>query len=490
MISSNNSLLSSGINKWFHPKPLIDSINGCVRTAASFFCGYDYLTSTEYKPYGRAKEGTISIKLTDIGKAYKHYASERSVADKSIVSGEREDGLWRVYGLPVGLVLIGKSPDSVDCLLSGVDFFYSEGAYFFKINPVAFGTLTSRQGEESVDYFYLGGYPTVSDFPQFNYTKYGVQTQGSDRLVSSVKSGGLSAFGGAGLLSAACTGRYASQESGKLEWVWTEGVCKIGLVANQLLYAGKDEKTRDFGAHIEPGDSLMLESPHIGAVLLDDGNASWVPGISDITSGVVSHSEVVLEEIHKDPGTHKFIEDYRPDTANNTIIQPIKVIGGNSLELADVEVAKIDKVWILYGNDADSSNKLNPHTGMLSAEVLCHATRSGGCIECSNIVAVSPGDGDGFIRVLTLGGVQHGAPMSYGSAIYSIALELVGGRIYKVINIYPAVTAVAQATPLVDIYLNKSFEVSEKEPLANDELSEYWLEVEQEVELFDLLDVL
>lgn len=490
MLSSSNSLLSPGVNKWFHPKPLIEAIDGCVRITAAGFCGSDYLSHQEYKPYGRAKGGHVSIKLTAIRKAYKHYASEQTVADPSVVAGDREDAVWRVTGLPAGLVLLGKSPDSIDCLLSGVDFFYADGAYNFKTNPITIGTLTSRHGEETVDYFYLGGSPAIIDLPQFSFSKYGVQTSGASNLVDSIKSGGPAAFGGVGLLSTAGAGRFATTSSGNIDRVWVEGGCKVGLVANQLIYADKSEKTKNRGDYLAAGDSLVLESDNIGVALIADGKASWVPSVADVVSGIVSHSEVVATNTYKDSGIHKFIADYRPDTANNTIIQPVKVSGGNATELVNVEIAEISKAWILYGNDIDSCNKLMPHTGMVSEEILCHATRSGGCLECHNIKPAISAEGESFIRILSLGCTCHGHQLSFGSSIYAIALELRDGSIYKVINIFPAVTAVAQSTPLIDVYLNKSFEVGEEEPLADDDLSRYWLEVEQDVELFDVSDIL
>lgn len=490
MLSSSNSLLPAGVNKWMHPKPLLDAINGCVRTAASCLCGYSYLSEQKYFPYGRAKEGHISIKLSDIKIAYINYASDLCIANKSILAGATEEGVWRIAGLPNGLVLLGKSPDDSNCLLEGVDFFNHNGFYFFSKNPMVAGTLTTKSGEEVVDYYYLGGSVSIIDFPQFNLTKYGVQTPSSDTLVHVVKSGGPTAYGGVGLLSTAAAGRFAAMSEGKLDKLWEEGDLKIGLVNNQLIYADKYEETKAIGDQIKFGDSLMTASETTGTVSLDCGDISWVPGSCDITNGPVSHSEVVIDYAHKDLNTHKFVADYRPDTASNTIIQPIKISGVNATELTDTDVAKIKKVWVLYGGGLDPYGNLKPHSGMSVGELLYHAVNAGGCIECSNLKSSVSETGDGFIRALSLGGVPHGSPLSYGSSIYGLALEIGDGKLYKVINVFPTVTAVAQSTLLLDIYLNKPFEIDKEKPLADDSLSWHWLEVEQELEIFDLLDTL
>lgn len=490
MISSHNSLLSSGIVKWLHPKPLIDAINGCVRVTSSCFSGCDYLTAQEYKPHGRAKEGHISIKLSNIKKAYKYCAASDIVAGSEIKAGECEHSLWRVYGLPRGLVLIGKSPDSLDCLLSGVDFFYSRGHHIFKVNPLTVGTLTTRYNEGIVNFFYLGGSPAVVDFPQFNFTKHSVQTSGSDRLVRMVKSGGVAVSGGTGLLSSACTGRFTATEAGKLDRVWEEGGCKIGVVSNSLIYADKDEKTKSLGDELKPGDGLIQDAQSIGEVVISGTDVTWVPSINRVSSNPGSHSSLVARNTYKDPGTQKFISEYRPNTANNTIIQTIKIQGGTAAELTEVEVAKIKRTWILYGDDSASCASVLPRAGMMSEELICAALRFGGCISCSNNSVDMADTGEVFIRILSAGGDTYGSPLAYGMSVYAIALELDDGVIYKVVNIFPAVIAVTHATLLVDVYINKSVEIAKKEPQTSDDLSKYWLEAEQELDVLDILDVL
>lgn len=490
MLSSLNSFLSSGVNKWFHPKPLMEAINGCLRIVAEPLCGSEYLTSPTFLPYGRATSGTVSIPLSKIFQEFGLYAGDGVSADASVLAGERRDG-WRVWGLPKRLVALGKSPDDCGMALVGNDFTEDDKGYVFKENPIKFGSVTSTKDGEILSFYYLGGAVTIRDFPQFKHTLGVAETKAELEFITSLKSTASVVNGASGRTNPVITGGFACSVDSVIDNVWIEGDLKVGITrAGQLLYADKRSETKQPGDVILSGEVLGERGYDIGVIAIHNGVANWLRGGTEYNGEVKSHSETVISSYTENVPLNRHIKMYRPNTGNDTIVQHIKADSKSVQETNPTADPKIKSIWALYKNSSDSGTPYKSFNGMTTKDLKKLGIERGGCLEITKLTETVGEDNTKAIEAVGLNAKAYGKQMEPGDVIYAVSAVTDDDRVYKTVSIKSGGVLRAQATPILCLSVNSTDNIVDPEvSTSTDRLTNYWLLVEQGLDVTGAMDV-
>lgn len=488
MPSYLSSLLPSAVHTWFHPKPLIEAINGCLRSVSACFGGMSNISSTEYLPFGRGSEGSVAIPIDYIKDNAKHYACRSITASDSVIAGKTNEtsNKWRVLGLPQNIVVLGKSPDDPECLLVGVDFQETSEGYIFSTNPMTAGTVSTFGDIPKISFYYFGGAPKVRDFPQFIGTRYSVTTKTADELVTAVKTSATAVNGSGGLINSAMSGRFCCISPGNLDAVWSEGGVTVGCVGEQLIYANNDDDVKNVGQFLNIGDTLSDLTETKNALVIKNNRAEWWDAVcSTDYSDVVVYSDKIIRGINTDTGLAYFLADYCVNSANNVVVQQLDIDFSGVLSLSGDDMTMVRKAFLLHKPVNTTEFHSDIYSGITATALKAQAAKVGGCVE-STFMRLADSRGDyPVLNVVFMSGNEYGLRITQGSVIYAIALADVDDNVYKVGILPKGIDLKAAAVPVVNIKLTGSFGlVTERTPVTDD-LSKYWLEVEQEVTLGD-----
>ena len=370
--------MAYGVREWLRPRKLVEAVYGCLRIVSESFWRGATLDSVSYVCNKKESTGTVCIPLSKIHN-YETIAGSNSAGGVvakvgGVVAGNTTDR-WHINGLPSGIALLGKSADSVNCMLVGQDFVETDNGYTAFKNPAEFGVIKHPAlGEPTISFYYAGGEPSSAD-NRFNISYPGVFNIFVKKIIDSIR---LSAFGlglADGKIAAIASGRNCVLEDSKLLRVWSEGGVTVGQTTGMLLFASTEDTIK-----YSEGDVIPQ-----GCSLLGGGNPVLYK----------------LQTAPEQQSLQSMLESWSSHIAGSGVLQRAKTEGVSNLWSGKSKQGNVK--WFLY-----SPSKDNPYMDIYKNEMyasyLAEKIRAlGGCIARDNsdnknvktrVIGCTPKSGD------------------------------------------------------------------------------------------------
>lgn len=447
MLKLFRQTLSSGVLRWVRPRKLVEAVYNSCRIVAEKFNGSSGITNTTYDSTCiRPMYKIVSVPLGNIHKS-------TLVAGIDAVSGSDKAGNdtnFFVFGLPKGVVAVGKAPDAEMGVLYK-DFVVHGDGYIFKSNPEHLGVVDNRTGEPTIHFCCVGGEASVKDQPQFKAIYNNTRSSLVINAVDAVTDSALCLAGVSNVPVNATAG--VSTIVGNMREIstaWSEGDTNYIEVGGSIYQCPREFRISVDSSVEEVGNGVPVTTDHINSTLVFPIRDSWywvdnrrigcdllpnslyeeypelVKGASvynQLATLLLQRGIVTIDITHSSSTDGKTISKYIPLTNSVHFVKHIDIDLTPSANAAGIS-NKVDTLYILYCNGGD--NRVMPAQS---------------CNELLHNVA----EGRGSIRVTSC--------VNTGSVLYAISTNSTcyGSRITQSSKIYGIVAVIGGKTPSEDV---------------------------------------
>lgn len=442
MLNKLSGKLSNNLLKWLRPKKFIEAVhNSCLILADAFRGSLGILNSSYDRQAIRSAGTCVAVPMGNITTA-NVVAGLQDVTTDTIAGSSVGIYKFFIVGLPVGLVAVGKSPDSALGVLYR-DFIPHGNGYLFKESPDKFGTPSKKDGRVVVHFYCVGCHKKVAKQPQFRHLYNNTQRPEVVSAVYSNCSRALALSGVNGEAIHAAAGVEVLHSTPSTVISWEEGNKKYIVTDTEICRCPSELDISDNMLSAHAGHPIT--SKHLNSTIVFPVGGHWywlddhrvkqdaIPNaVYDEYKELVKESPLLpqLRAILRSRGITTVDTTYAGLCGDDVTViskciptpNTLHVVKHIDIDIRENSVAGLDKnavdtLYILYGGG--SEHRVTP--GASAVELLRNTTDDRGVLRITSCIR-----SDSTIYAISSNSMTYGSRINTESKIYGIVAVISG----------------------------------------------------------------